>query len=198
MVKRLFDILFSSLALILLSPVFTICCLLVLVNSGQPVLFRQIRAGKNNTDFILLKFRTMHLKSEVKGSITVGMRDPRITSVGYYLRKFKLDELPQLLNVLKGDMSIVGPRPEVRKYVSMYSPEQLHVLNVRPGITDYASIRFHNENEILARSEHPEEEYINRIMPEKLSLNLKYIEEMNLITDLKIILQTAAAVFFPR
>ncbi len=132
----------------------------------------------------------MHTDADKRGLLTVGMRDPRITHIGYYLRKYKLDELPQLFNVLVGDMSLVGPRPEVRKYVEMYNPEQMRVLSIRPGITDYASIMYSNENEILDKSEQPEKTYIDEIMPHKLQLNIKYIDEKNPFKDIKLILKT--------
>ena len=157
MLKRLFDILCSLTGIFLLTPVFILIALAIIVNSGTPVLYFQVRVGKGNKDFKLFKFRTMYSDAEKKGLLTVGGRDPRITPVGYYLRKFKLDELPQLFNVLIGDMSLVGPRPEVRKYVEMYTPLQKQVLNVKPGITDYASLEYINENELLAKSNDPEQ-----------------------------------------
>lgn len=138
----------------------------------------------------------MYLNSESFGQLTVGMRDPRITNVGYTLRKYKLDELPQLLNVLKGDMSLVGPRPEVRKYVNMYTPEQMKVLEVNPGITDYASIQFINENQLLANAENPDEYYINNIMPKKLEMNLQYIKSNNPFKDISLILKTIFRIIF--
>ncbi|MBO7646621.1 MAG: sugar transferase, partial [Bacteroidales bacterium] len=144
--KRFFDILFSSLALIVLLPVWLVVALLIVLDSRGGVFYSQLRVGKDNRDFRLYKFRTMRTDSDSKGLITVGARDSRVTRVGYYLRKFKIDEFPQLLNIIKGDMSIVGPRPEVRKYVDLYTPEQMRVLSVRPGLTDYASIRYVNEN----------------------------------------------------
>jgi lipopolysaccharide/colanic/teichoic acid biosynthesis glycosyltransferase len=170
--------------------------LLVKLESKGPVLFLQTRVGRNNKDFKLFKFRSMYLDAEKRGQLTVGMRDPRITRVGYFLRKYKLDELPQLLNVWLGDMSLVGPRPEVRKYVDLYTPEQQRVLSVRPGITDYASIKFINENELLAQAEHPEEFYIKEIMPQKLTLNLIYINNPSIFKDLLLILNTARKIFF--
>jgi lipopolysaccharide/colanic/teichoic acid biosynthesis glycosyltransferase len=154
------------------------------------VFYRQLRVGRFGKDFRLWKFRTMRPDSDKKGLLTVGGRDPRVTRVGFYLRKYKLDELPQLLNVLSGDMSLVGPRPEVRKYVELYSPEQKRVLEVRPGITDYASIEYSDENELLARSADPERTYIDEVMPAKLRLNMKYIEEKSFATDIKIIFRT--------
>jgi len=188
--KRIFDIIFSMGGIIILSPFFILFWVLIKLESkGNPV-FVQKRVGKNNEDFNLFKFRTMFPDSEKKGSITIGGRDPRITKVGYYLRKFKIDELPQLFNVFIGDMSFVGPRPEVRKYVAMYSNQQLEVLSVKPGITDYASIKYFNENEILGRSKNPDEDYIQIIMPEKLKLNLDYIQDRNFLKDIQIIFMT--------
>lgn len=190
MIKRLFDIFSSLLGLIILSPFLLIISLLVLFSSPGGIFYRQTRVGKNDKSFRLWKFRTMKPDSDKKGLLTVGGRDPRVTGIGYFLRKYKLDELPQLINVLVGEMSIVGPRPEVRKYVDMYSPEQMRVLDVQPGITDYASIEYSNENDLLAKSSDPEKTYIEEIMPAKLKLNMKYIEEKSLATDLKIIFRT--------
>jgi len=190
MLKRLFDIVFSTIGLVLLSPLFCVVALLILFSSKGPVFFLQTRVGKNNCDFKLFKFRTMYLEAEKKGLLTVGGRDPRITNIGYILRKYKIDELPQLLNVFFGTMSLVGPRPEVRKYVDLYNAAQKKILDVKPGITDYASLEYFSENELLAKSENPEETYITRVMPEKLRLNEKYIQEAGLITDLRIILKT--------
>lgn len=190
MLKRLFDIICSLVGIIFLFPVFLIIVLAIVINSGFPIFYFQTRVGKNNRDFKLFKFRTMHTNADKKGLLTVGGRDPRVTPVGYYLRKFKLDELPQLFNVLFGSMSLVGPRPEVRKYVDMYNEEQKRVLEVKPGITDYASLEYINENELLAKSENPEQTYINEIMPAKLKLNMRYIEETGLLTDLTIITRT--------
>jgi lipopolysaccharide/colanic/teichoic acid biosynthesis glycosyltransferase len=163
---------------------------LIVVNSGFPIFYFQNRVGKNNKDFKLFKFRTMNANADKKGLLTVGGRDPRVTAIGYYLRKYKLDELPQLFNVLFGTMSLVGPRPEVRKYVDLYTVDQLQVLLVKPGITDYASLEYINENDLLAASANPEETYINEIMPAKLELNKKYIHNQGLATDFKIILDT--------
>jgi lipopolysaccharide/colanic/teichoic acid biosynthesis glycosyltransferase len=162
----------------------------IIIDSKGGVFYKQVRVGKGGMDFYLFKFRSMRTDADKKGLLTVGGRDPRITRVGYYLRKYKLDELPQLLNVLFGDMSLVGPRPEVRKYVNMYNAEQQKVLQVQPGITDYASIEYSNENEILGKAADPEKAYIEEIMPAKLKLNLKYIEEKSLATDIKIIVRT--------
>lgn len=190
MLKRLFDIIASLIGVILLSPFFIIICVLIVINSGFPIFYLQTRVGKNNNDFKLFKFRTMHTDADKKGLLTVGGRDPRVTAIGYYLRKYKLDELPQLFNVLFGSMSLVGPRPEVRKYVDMYTSEQQKVLLAKPGITDYASLEYINENDLLATSSNPEETYIKEIMPAKLELNMKYIHNQGLATDLKIIFQT--------
>jgi lipopolysaccharide/colanic/teichoic acid biosynthesis glycosyltransferase len=188
--KRLFDIFCSALGIIILSPLFLILWVAVKLESHGPAFFMQTRVGKNNKEFKLYKFRSMYVDAEARGQLTVGMRDPRITKVGYNLRRFKLDELPQLLNVIKGDMSLVGPRPEVRKYVNMYTPEQMKVLDVRPGITDYASIQFINENELLAQAENPEEYYIQHIMPKKLEMNLDYIKSNHSYKDVSLILKT--------
>lgn len=196
MFKRLFDIVFSALGIIILSPLFLMLWFAVKLESRGPVFFLQTRVGKNNIDFKLYKFRSMFLDSELHGQLTVGMRDPRITNVGYTLRKYKLDELPQLLNVLKGDMSLVGPRPEVRKYVNIYTPEQMMVLEVSPGITDYASIQFINENQLLANAENPDEYYINNIMPKKLEMNLQYIKSNNPFKDIILILKTIFRIIF--
>ncbi len=193
--KRIFDLVFSLAGLIILSPLFLLLSLLILLDSKGGVFFRQNRVGKDNRDFQLIKFRTMRSGSDKKGLLTVGDRDSRITRSGYFLRKSKLDELPQLSNILKGDMSFVGPRPEVRKYVVLYDEEQQKVLSVRPGLTDYASIEYINESEILAASADPEKTYIEKIMPAKLKLNAKYIREQSFSTDMKIIAKTIARLF---
>ena len=190
MLKRLVDILFSLLGLIILFPFLFIISLVVAFSSPGGIFYLQERVGRNNINFKLFKFRTMRVNSDRLGLITIGGRDPRITAAGYYLRKYKLDELPQLLNVLFGTMSLVGPRPEVRKYVDLYTEEQKKVLDVKPGITDYASLEYFSENELLAKSPDPENTYINEVMPSKLALNKKYIEEAGLLTDFKIILRT--------
>lgn len=192
--KRIFDIFFSFAGLLLLLPVFIVISLLIITDSRGGVFYKQIRVGKNGKDFGLFKFRSMVSNADKKGLLTVGGRDNRITRIGYYLRKYKLDELPQLINVLIGDMSLVGPRPEVRKYVRLYNEEQLKVLSVKPGITDYASIEYSNENELLGSVPNPEEVYIKEVMPAKLALNLKYIKEQGLFTDLKIIFMTFAKI----
>jgi lipopolysaccharide/colanic/teichoic acid biosynthesis glycosyltransferase len=188
--KRLFDIVASLTGIIVLFPFLLLICLLMIFTCGFPLFYFQTRVGKNNKDFKLFKFRTMRLDADKKGLLTVGGRDPRVTAIGYYLRKYKLDELPQLFNVLLGSMSLVGPRPEVRRYVDLYSKEQLLVLSVKPGITDYASLEYINENELLSKSTNPEETYVREIMPAKLALNQRYINEKGLFVDLKVIFQT--------
>ncbi len=188
--KRLVDIVLALPAAILLMPVFIVIAIWIKLDSHGPVFYLQERIGKNRRPFRIFKFRTMHTDADKKGLLTVGGKDPRVTGAGYLLRKYKLDELPQLINVLIGNMSLVGPRPEVKKYVDLYSPAQLAVLSVKPGITDYASIEYADENELLARSADPENTYIHEVMPAKLQLNLRYIEEQGLMTDLRIIFQT--------
>lgn len=196
MIKRCFDIFFSFLGILLLSPFLLLITLGVKLSSKGTVLYYQKRVGKNNIEFNLFKFRTMTEGADKFGLLTIGGRDQRITKVGYYLRKYKLDELPQLFNVLFGDMSLVGPRPEVRKYVDLYTTEQLRVLTVKPGITDQASIDFSNESDILASAADPEQYYIDVIMPQKLALNLTYINSRyTLIADMKIIFATITKIF---
>ena len=188
--KRLFDILSSFFVLIHIWPFMLIIAMLVVFSGRGGVFFTQKRVGRNEKEFKLYKFRTMRLDSEQKGQLTVGGDDPRITKAGRFLRRFKLDELPQLLNVLAGSMSVVGPRPEVSKYTNMYTPEQKKVLSVRPGLTDYASIEYIDENDLLGQSQDPEKTYIDEVMPAKLKLNLKYIEEQGFLTDLRIVFKT--------
>jgi len=188
--KRIFDFIVSLLALILLIPLFLFLIIWIVIDSRGGAFYVQKRVGKSGKDFGLLKFRTMYTGSDRKGLLTVGMEDPRITKPGRILRKYKLDELPQLLNVIAGQMSIVGPRPEVRKYVELYNEDQMKVLDVRPGLTDYASLMYINENEILGSSPDPESVYIHEIMPAKLELNLKYIKEKSFANDLGIIFKT--------
>ncbi len=189
-VKRLFDIIFSAIGILLLSPLCLVIALLILLNDGFPIFFKQERIGLNFKPFKLFKFRSMYKDAAEKGLLTVGNRDQRITKIGYFIRKYKIDELPQLINVLIGNMSLVGPRPEVKKYTDLYNEEQQKILSVKPGITDYASIAYSNENELLARSNDPENTYIIEVMPHKLALNLKYIQEQSLLIDIKIILRT--------
>lgn len=188
--KRLFDLFARGCGLIVLSPLFLVVSILIKIDSRGPVFYRQVRVGFHNRDFRIFKFRTMRVGSDKGSLVTIGGRDPRVTRVGYYLRKFKVDELPQLINVFIGDMSLVGPRPEVRHYVDYWTPEQLHVLDVRPGITDPASIKFRNENELMEKAENPEEYYINVIMQEKIRLYLEYVANHSFWRDLGIIFKT--------
>ena len=193
---RLFDITFSVIGLIVLSPIFLVLSLLVGFGSKGGVIYKQERIGLYGKLFKLYKFRSMYVDADKRGLlITVGERDPRITPIGYFLRKYKLDELPQLLNVLKGDMSIVGPRPEVKRYVDLYTKEQKKVLNVRPGITDKASIVFKNENEILSQYQDPEKAYIEVIMPQKIELNMTYINQPTIRAYFLIIFRTLKEIF---
>jgi len=188
-VKRLFDILSSLIVLILLSPLLIIISLWIILDSKGGAFYKQERIGKNQKPFGLYKFRSMRPDSDKKGQITIG-NDNRITKVGKFIRKYKIDELPQLFNILKGDMSVVGPRPEVKKYVDLYTDEQLKVLNVKPGLSDYASIEYFDEQTVLGKAKDPNKEYIEVVMPAKLKLNLKYIKDKSLLTDLKIIFKT--------
>ena len=188
--KRLIDVVASGLGLLVLSPLFLILAIWIKCDSKGPVFYRQVRVGRYNKDFRIFKFRSMRVGSDKGSLVTVGGHDPRITRSGYFIRKFKLDELPQLINVFIGDMSLVGPRPEVRHYVDYWTPEQLHVLNVRPGITDPASIRYRNENELLEKAEDPERYYIDVIMQDKLKLYLEYVENHSFFGDLGIIFKT--------
>ena len=188
--KRLFDIVASSIGLLLLSPLFLILAIWIKLDSEGPVFYRQVRVGRNNKDFRIFKFRSMRVGSDKGSLVTIGGRDPRITKSGYFIRKFKLDEFPQLINVFIGDMSLVGPRPEVRHYVEYWTPEQMHVLDVRPGITDPASIKFRNENELMEQAEDPEDYYINVIMQEKLKLYLEYVQSHSFWGDIGLIFKT--------
>ncbi|MFN5622132.1 MAG: sugar transferase [Flavobacteriales bacterium] len=192
--KRLFDIVFSGVMLLLFSPLFLLIALAVIVDSRGGIFFGQIRVGKNDVPFRMWKFRTMRPQSEQSGQLTVGSSDRRITRVGYFLRKLKVDELPQLWNVFKGDMSVVGPRPEVPRYVALYTAEQRRVLSIRPGITDYASLKYFSESDLLATSANPEQTYINEIMPAKLKLNLEYVSNSSLLEDVRIIVLTGLRV----
>jgi lipopolysaccharide/colanic/teichoic acid biosynthesis glycosyltransferase len=192
--KRAFDFLFSVIGLVAITPVMLLLALIITIDSKGGVFYKQVRIGKNKKPFKLYKFRSMSTDADKKGLLTVGNKDSRITKIGYYLRKYKLDELPQLINVLYGNMSFVGPRPEVEKYVELYNQEQLMVFNVKPGITDWASIKYVNENEILAKSSQPEKTYIEEIMPAKLKLNLEYVKHNNVFVDIKIILLTIKAI----
>ena len=189
MLKRIFDIILSLFGLIILLPFMLIIAIFIKLDSKGPVFFKQLRVTKNGREFKIFKYRTMRVGSDKYSQITVG-KDDRITKIGSFLRKYKLDEIPQLINVLLGDMSLVGPRPEVPKYVALYTKEQKEILKVRAGITDYASIEFSDENDLLASEEDPEKAYIEKIMPKKIELNKKYISEISMLTDIKIILLT--------
>lgn len=180
----------SGLGLLCLSPLFAVLAIWIKVDSPGPVFYRQVRVGRGNKDFRIFKFRSMRPDSDKGRLITVGGHDPRVTRSGYYIRKYKLDELPQLINVLIGDMSLVGPRPEVRRYVDLYTPQQMRVLDVRPGITSLASIRYRNENEILAASDDPDRAYIEKVMPDKLAIDLEYVSDASLLNDIKLIFST--------
>ena len=188
--KRLFDVVASGVGLLLLSPLFLLVAIWIKLDSPGPVFYRQVRVGRYNRDFRIFKFRSMRVGADKGSLVTIGGRDPRVTRSGYFIRKFKIDELPQLINVFIGEMSLVGPRPEVRHYVDYWTKEQLRVLDVRPGITDPASIKFRNENELLEKAEDPEKYYIEVIMQEKLRLYLKYVEKHNFWYDIKLIFQT--------
>lgn len=192
---RLFDILFSLFGLIVLSPLFLIIAVWIVLDNYGPVFYRQQRVGKNGNDFLLLKFRSMRIGADKMSLITVGERDPRVTKAGYYLRKYKIDELPQLWNVFIGDMSLVGPRPEVRKYVDLYTDEQRKVLSIRPGITDYASIEYIDENRLLEQSSNPDKTYVEIIMPAKIALNMRYLEHQTLKEYFTILLLTFSKLF---
>ena len=188
--KRLFDIVASGCGLLVLSPVLLVVAIWIKLDSRGPVFYRQVRVGYKNKDFQIFKFRSMRIGSDKGSLVTIGGRDPRITRSGYFIRKYKLDELPQLIKVFVGDMSLVGPRPEVRHYVDYWTPEQMHVLDVRPGITDPASIKFRNENELMGQAENPEDYYINVIMQEKIKLYLEYVENASFMYDLMLIFKT--------
>ena len=192
--KRLMDIVISGGALLVIWPVLLVVALAIKIDDPGPVFYRQVRVGRGGKTFRIFKFRTMVVDADKKGlAITVG-RDNRITRVGALLRRTKLDELAQLINVFTGDMSFVGPRPEVQKYVDLYTPYQRQVLLVRPGITDYASIAYRNENDLLAGAEDPERMYIDVIMPDKIELNMKYLREISPAADIRLIFGTILAV----
>ena len=196
--KRLFDIIASGCGLLVLAPVFLIVAIWIKVDSMGPVFYRQVRVGRYNKDFRIFKFRSMRVGSDKGSLVTIGGRDPRVTRSGYFIRKFKIDELPQLINVFVGDMSLVGPRPEVRHYVDYWTRDQMRVLDVRPGITDPASIRFRNENELLENAEDPEKYYIEVIMQEKLKLYLEYVESASFWYDIKLIFRTFVVIIKER
>tara|TARA_R110000868_G_scaffold361633_1_gene623642 strand:- start:266 stop:859 length:594 start_codon:yes stop_codon:yes gene_type:complete len=187
MIKRLFDVVFSVIGLILLLPVLLLISILIKLDSKGPVLFIQGRVGKNNEDFNIYKFRTMRVQSDIKGLLTLGNNDSRITKMGYFLRRYKIDEFPQLINILKGDMSFVGPRPELRYYVNFYNEDDMNIFKVRPGITGLASLKYRNEVELLKAAKDPEEFFIKTIIPDKLNYNKEYISKRNFFFDLKLI-----------
>tara|TARA_B100000700_G_C14885910_1_gene780340 strand:- start:299 stop:886 length:588 start_codon:yes stop_codon:yes gene_type:complete len=188
--KRLFDVISSIIVLCIGLPFFTLIAITIAVDSKGGVFFKQQRIGRYKRTFNLYKFRTMKTGAEKSGQLTIGGKDNRITRIGYMLRKYKIDEFPQLINVIKGDMSIVGPRPEVPKYVCLYTQQQLNVLKVRPGLTDYASLMYFKEDELLGKAENPEKTYIEKIMPDKLALNMDYINDKKPLKDFIIILKT--------
>ena len=188
--KRVFDIVASGLGLIVLSPLFLVLAIWIKLDSKGPVFYRQVRVGYKNKDCRIFKFRSMRVGADKGSLVTIGGHDPRVTRSGYFIRKFKFDELPQLINVFLGDMSLVGPRPEVRHYVDYWTAGQMHVLDVRPGITDPASIKFRNENELMEKAEDPEKYYIEVIMQEKIKLYLEYVKNASFWYDIKLIFET--------
>ena len=194
MIKRLFDIVASGCGLLALSPMLLIVALWVKLDSKGPIFYRQVRVGKHNKDFRIFKFRSMRVGADKGSLVTIGGRDPRVTRSGYFIRKYKLDELPQLINVFVGDMSLVGPRPEVRHYVDYWTPQQMRVLDGRPGITDPASIKFRDENELMEQADDPEDYYIHIIMQEKIRLYLEYVDNASFWYDIKLIFQTFKAI----
>jgi lipopolysaccharide/colanic/teichoic acid biosynthesis glycosyltransferase len=194
--KRIFDILLSGIGILLLLPIFLFVIIWIKADSKGSAFYRQLRVGQFGKDFSLLKFRSMRTGSDKAGLLTIGGRDPRVTRSGVFIRKYKIDELPQLINVFLGQMSLVGPRPEVRKYVDLYNEAQRRVLLVKPGITDLASLEYFDENDLLAKSDHPEKTYIEVVMPHKLELNLQYIDQSGLFADVQIILRTIKRVVF--
>ena len=196
--KRIFDIVASGWGLLVVSPVFLVMAIWIKLDSEGRVFYRQVRVGRHNKDFRIFKFRSMRVGADKGSLVTIGGRDPRITRSGYFIRKYKLDGFPQLINVFLGEMSFVGPRPEVRHYVNYWTPEQMHVLDVRPGITDPASIKFRNENELMEKAEDPEDYYINVIMQEKIKLYLEYVENASFWYDIKLIFQTFKVIITER
>jgi len=188
--KRLFDFIFSFLGLLIIAPLLLLIGIGIKIDSKGSVFYRQIRVGKNNKDFKIYKFRTMQIGADKLGLLTIGNNDSRITKFGYYLRKYKIDEWPQLINVLLGNMSFVGPRPEVREYVNYYNTDQKQVLNYKPGITDLASIAYKNESAILAKQQNPKVYYLKEILPKKIEINLAYIKQRSLLKDIKVIFKT--------
>lgn len=194
--KQLFDRTAAFILLVVLSPILLVLAIIIKCSSRGPIIFRQKRVGRYLKPFYIWKFRTMQVDAEkLGGQITVGSRDPRITKIGWILRKYRLDELPQLFNILAGQMSFVGARPEVPKYVEQYSGTMAATLLIRPGVTGYASIRFKDENELLGEEDDPERAYVEKILPIKMGLDLNYVEELSVITDIKTMLETVKAVF---
>lgn len=194
--KRIFDVFFSLLGILIILPFLIIISIIIMLDSKGGVIYSQTRVGRSKSNFKLLKFRTMRQQSDHGSLLTIGDHDGRITKIGYWLRKYKIDELPQLFNVLKGDMSFVGPRPEVSKYVELYDLTQQRILSVKPGLTDWASIQYIDENQLLAAAENPEIYYIKNIIPRKITENLRYIDNHTLWTDMKIILLTIKAIVY--
>ncbi len=187
---RLFDVILSAAGLILLSPLFAVIYILICMESRGGGFYSQERIGRGGRPFRLYKFRSMRKGADRQGLITVGGHDPRITRTGYFIRKYKLDELPQLWNVLTGDMSLVGPRPEVARYVAMYTDEQRRVLSVRPGITDHASIEYADENTILGQADDPDRTYVEKVIPDKIRYNMIYIDNHTVCEYFRIIFLT--------
>lgn len=194
--KRLFDVLMAIIGLIILLPLFVLIAIIIMIDSSGGVFYNQKRVGLYQSNFNLVKFRTMQTGADCGSLLTVGNHDQRITKIGYWLRKYKLDELPQLWNILKGEMSFVGPRPEVGKYVALYTKKQKQILNVKPGLTDWASLKYIDENQLLADKDNPEEYYIQEIIPNKINENFKYLNHHNLWVDLKIIFLTIKKVIY--
>ena len=192
--KRLFDIVASGCGLLILSPLFWVIAIWIKFDSPGPIFYRQVRVGRHNKDFRIFKFSSMRVGADKGSLVTIGNRDTRVTHSGYYIRKFKIDELPQLINVFIGDLSLVGPRPEVRYYVNYWTPEQMRVLDVRPGVTDPASIKFRNENELMEKAENPDDFYINVIMQEKIKLYLEYVDNHSFFGDIGLIFKTFWAI----
>lgn len=190
MIKRGFDFIFALLGLVILFPLLLIIAILIKLDSKGPVLFIQERVGQHNIEFNIYKFRTMYVKSQKKGLLTIGDNDSRVTKIGYFLRKYKIDEFPQLLNIIKGDMSFVGPRPELRYYVDFYKPEDLVIFKIKPGITGLASLTYRNEVELLKKAEDPEKYFIETIIPDKLRYNKMYLKKRSFLFDLKLIFIT--------
>lgn len=193
--KWLFDRTISLILLVLFLPVLLVIAMVIMIDAGSPVLYRQVRVGRNGRNFRIIKFRTMSVGSDRDSKLTVGSRDPRVTRSGYFLRKYKLDELPQLFNVLVGDMSLVGPRPEVPEYVKLYDDEQKKVLSVLPGITDNASLEYIDENELLSKADDAEKEYREKVMPAKIAINLDYLSRAGFFSDIGVLFRTVFTIF---